>query len=391
MSKTYDAIIIGAGIMGCCTAHELGRRGLSVAVLEKGHIGEGPTGDSLAIIRQHYSNRLTARMAYYGVRVFREFEDRIGGDCGFHQSGFIVLSSESNRKGLESNLAIQKEIGIDTRIISSEELIDLVPGIQLRSGLIAAFEAESGYADAVLTVKAYASSAKQYRVEVFEETEVTGISFSREKVSGVQTSGGEFVAPVVVNCAGAWGARIAAMIGQDIPIDACRTQVSIFSKPDSMMSEFPVVIDFSNGSFIRPYSEESVFGGLVEATESDAVVDPDNYERRADADFLNKVLERLRETWPDLKDSISIDGYASLYAITPDWHPIIDEVPAGSGFFICSGFSGHGFKLAPAVAQMTADMILLESDPMFDHQAFRLSRFHENDSVEGIYKYSILG
>jgi len=391
MSKTYDAIIIGAGIMGCCTAHELGRRGLSVAVLEKGHIGEGPTGDSLAIIRQHYSNRLTARMAYYGVRVFREFEDRIGGDCGFHQSGFIVLSSESNRKGLESNLAIQKEIGIDTRIISSEELIDLVPGIQLRSGLIAAFEAESGYADAVLTVKAYARSAKQYRVEVFEETEVTGISFSREKVSGVQTSGGEFVAPVVVNCAGAWGARIAAMIGQDIPIDACRTQVSIFSKPDSMMSEFPVVIDFSNGSFIRPYSEESVFGGLVEATESDAVVDPDNYERRADADFLNKVLERLRETWPDLKDSVSIDGYASLYAITPDWHPIIDEVPAGSGFFICSGFSGHGFKLAPAVAQMTADMILLESDPMFDHQAFRLSRFHENDSVEGIYEYSILG
>lgn len=391
MSKTYDAIIIGAGIMGCCTAHELGRRGLSVAVLEKGHICEGPTGDSLAIIRQHYSNRLTARMAYYGVRVFREFEDRIGGDCGFHQSGFIVLSSESNRKGLESNLAIQKEIGIDTRIISSEELIELVPGIQLRSGLIAAFEAESGYADAVLTVKAYASSAKQYRVEVFEETEVTGISFSREKVSGVQTSGGEFVAPVVVNCAGAWGARIAAMIGQDIPIDACRTQVSIFSKPDGMMSEFPVVIDFSNGSFIRPYSEESVFGGLVEPTESNAVVDPDNYERRADADFLNKVLERLRETWPDLKDSVSIDGYASLYAITPDWHPIIDEVPAGSGFFICSGFSGHGFKLAPAVAQMTADMILLESDPMFDHQAFRLSRFHENDSVEGIYKYSILG
>ncbi len=391
MSKTYDAIIIGAGIMGCCTAHELGRRGLSVAVLEKGHIGEGPTGDSLAIIRQHYSNRLTARMAYYGVHVFREFEDRIGGDCGFHQSGFIVLSSESNRKGLESNLAIQKEIGIDTRIISSEELIDLVPGIQLRSGLLAAFEAESGYADAVLTVKAYASSAKLYRVEVFEETEVTGISFSREKVSGVQTSGGEIEAPVVVNCAGAWGARIAAMTGHDIPIDACRTQVSIFSKPDGMMSEFPVVIDFSNGSFIRPYSEESVFGGLVEPTESDAVVDPDNYERRADADFLNKVLERLRETWPDLKDSASIDGYASLYAITPDWHPIIDEVPAGSGFFICSGFSGHGFKLAPAVAQMTADMILHESDPMFDHQAFRLSRFHENDSVEGIYKYSILG
>ncbi|MCZ6705349.1 MAG: FAD-binding oxidoreductase [Bacteroidetes bacterium] len=391
MTNTYDAILIGGGIMGCCTAHELGQRGLSVAVLEKGRIGDGPTGDSVAIIRQHYSNRLTARMAHYGVRVFHEFEDRIGESCGFRQSGFVVLTSESNRTGLESNLALQREIGIDTRIISSEDLSDLVPEMNPQPDLIAAFESESGYADACMTVKAYTNSVKRQGADLFEDTEVTDIYFSGERVSGVRTSSGDFQAPVVVNCAGAWGARIAAMTGHVIPIESCRTQVAVLSKPKGFRSEFPVVIDFSNGSYIRPHSRESIFGGLVDPTEANAVVDPDNYKKSVDADFLDHVSDRLAETWHGLNESDSVGGYASLYAITPDWHPIVDEVPADSGFYICSGFSGHGFKLAPAVGQMIADMILEESNPLFDHRAFRLSRFDENDSVVGIYKFSILG
>jgi len=91
MPRTYDAILIGAGIMGCSTAFELAGRGMSVAILEKGRLGAGPTGESSAIIRQHYSNELTARMAHYSLRIFQEFEDRIGEDCGFKETGFIAL------------------------------------------------------------------------------------------------------------------------------------------------------------------------------------------------------------------------------------------------------------------------------------------------------------
>jgi glycine/D-amino acid oxidase-like deaminating enzyme len=84
-------------------------------------------------------------------------------------------------------------------------------------------------------------------------------------------------------------------------------------------------------------------------------------------------------------------GYASLYAITPDWHPIIDEVPSGSGFFVCSGFSGHGFKLGPAVGVMVADLITAESAPEFDSRAFRLDRYALGKEVRGEYEYSIVG
>jgi sarcosine oxidase subunit beta len=84
-------------------------------------------------------------------------------------------------------------------------------------------------------------------------------------------------------------------------------------------------------------------------------------------------------------------GYASLYGITPDWHPLIDELIPGSGLYVCAGFSGHGFKLAPAAGVMAADMITGADNPTFDANMFRLSRFAEGDEVRGQYEYSIAG
>jgi glycine/D-amino acid oxidase-like deaminating enzyme len=92
-----------------------------------------------------------------------------------------------------------------------------------------------------------------------------------------------------------------------------------------------------------------------------------------------------------MENSRIANGYASLYAITPDWHPIIDEVPTDSGFYICSGFSGHGFKLGPAVGLMVADLVVDNEDPVFDPTLFTFGRFREENMVSGQYEYSIVG
>lgn len=89
MAQTFDVIVIGGGIMGCSTAFQLAQRGLSVALLEKKSIGEGPSGKSSAIIRQHYSNELTARMAFHSLQVFQNFAEVVGGECGFTQCGLF--------------------------------------------------------------------------------------------------------------------------------------------------------------------------------------------------------------------------------------------------------------------------------------------------------------
>jgi sarcosine oxidase subunit beta len=391
MSSTYDVIIVGAGIMGCSTAFQLAKRGLKVALVEKENIGEGPTGRSSAIIRQHYSNELTARMALYSLRVFQDFEERVGGECGFRQTGFVVMVEAKDRAGLEANIALQRRVGIQTELLQPEALREIMPGVETADLVVVAYEPESGYADPYLTVNAYAQAARRFGVTLLQNTEVAGIRFQGDRVVGVETTKGRLDAPQVLNCAGAWGARVARMAGVEVPINSCRVQVAFFRRPPDHEAPHPVVADFINATYFRSETGSLTLVGLVDPAEADAVVDPDNYNEGTDFDFILDVGERLVRRYPAMERSDSAGGYASLYAITPDWHAIVDEVPADSGFFICSGFSGHGFKLGPAVGVMVADMLTGESDPEFDPHLFRLRRFAEDDPVRGQYEYSIVG
>ncbi len=391
MSKNFDVLIIGAGIMGCSTAFQLAKRGLRVAVLEKGQIGDGSTGKSSAIIRQHYSNELTARMALYSLRVFQHFEKEVGGECGFHRTGFLALVSAKDQAGLEANVALQQRVGIQTELLSADGMAALMPGLETNDLVAAAYEPESGYADPYLTVHAYANGAKRHGARFFLRTEVTGIRFVDGKVVGVETSQGAFHAPQVVNCGGPWGARVAKLAGVDAPINSCRVQVAFFRRPPGHEAEHPVVVDFARASYFRPETGGLTLAGLVDPAEGDAVVDPDDFKESVDIPFVLDVGELLVQRYPALEESQSTGGYAALYAITPDWHPIVDEMPRGSGFFLCAGFSGHGFKLGPAVGLMMADLITGESDPLFDPHIFRLSRYAENAPVRGQYEYSIAG
>ncbi len=391
MARTYDVVIIGAGIMGCSTAYQLAKRGLKVAVLEKTTIGAGSTGKSSAIIRQHYSNEVTARMALSSLRVFQQFKDQVGGECGFTQTGFIVLTPAKDVDGLRQNVAMQQSLGIRTELLAKEDVLESWPMLEVADLMAAAYEPESGYADPNLTVNSYAEATKRIGGDLHLETKVTGLRSTGGVISGVDTSAGAFDAPVVINCAGPWGAAVARLAGVEAPINSCRVQVAFFRRPAGHERAHPVVADFSNGAYWRNETGGLTLVGLIDPSEEKAVVDPDRYREKIDLDFVRDAGERLVKRFPEMERSESTGGYAALYAITPDWHPVIDEVPPGSGFYLCSGFSGHGFKLGPAVGLMTADMVTGVETPGLDRQLFRLSRFREAAPVRGRYEYSIVG
>jgi sarcosine oxidase, subunit beta len=391
MAKTFDVIIIGGGIMGCSTALQLARRGLNVALLEKDTIGAGPTGKSSSIIRQHYSNELTARMALYSLGVFQDFENQVGGECGFTQTGFVALAPKSDRHGLEANVALQQKVGIQTELLSAEELQKMVPGLATSDIVLAAYESQSGYADPYLTVTSYAQAARRTGTSVFQETAVTSIEFSGGRVSGVKTTSGAFAASVVINATGAWAAQVAGLAGVELPIRSCRVQVAFFRRPVGYESPHPVVADFINATYFRSETGQLTLVGLIDPSEADAIVDPDHFNQGMDDEFVMAAGNGLVSRYPAMEQGQLTGGFASLYAITPDWHPIIDEIPAGSGLYICSGFSGHGFKLGPAVGLMMADLVTGQPDPNFDPYLFRFGRFAEEDPVRGQYEYSIVG
>ncbi len=391
MEKAYDVIIVGAGIMGCATAYELAKRGIHVLVIEKGQLGETSSGKSSAIIRQHYSNTTTARMALHSLRVFQDFKQRVGGESGFTETGFLALTSAKDFEGLKANVALQQSVGIQTEVLSLESLQERWPAIVTKGLMAAAYEPEAGYADPYLTLSSYMKAARQHGVTFVFESMVTGIRLAGGKVQGVETTADTFDAPAVVNCAGAWGAPVARLAEVELPINSCRVQVTFFRRPPEHEQAHPVIADFVHGVYWRSETGNLTLIGLIDPEEANAVVDPDSYNEGIDLDFVAEVGERLVQRFPGMETSLNTGGYAALYGITPDWHAVIDEPQSGSGFYVCAGFSGHGFKLGPAVGLMTADMITGKETPGMDRRMFRLSRFVEDDPVRGKYEYSIVG
>jgi sarcosine oxidase subunit beta len=168
-------------------------------------------------------------------------------------------------------------------------------------------------------------------------------------------------------------------------------QAAFFRRPSPYKDSHPVVADFVHAVYWRAETGNLTLVGLIDPEEENYIVDPDAYNEKVDFDFIADAGERLVKRFPGLEESESAGGFAALYAITPDWHPIIDEMIEGSGLYVCAGFSGHGFKLGPAVGLMTADMVTSVKTPGMDRYLFRRTRYEEGKPIQGQYEYSIVG
>ena len=155
LPRRADAVIIGGGVIGCSIQYHLARLGVADTVLlERRVLGAGSTGRSQAICRMHYSNPVTAELARQSLSVFANFGDAVGGQSGFVRTGYLVVVKESDRAGLERNVAMLQELGIDTAQVSNDDVAHLAPSIRLYDGELAAWEPNSGYANPHLVTDA---------------------------------------------------------------------------------------------------------------------------------------------------------------------------------------------------------------------------------------------
>lgn len=391
MNPTADAVIIGGGVIGASAAYRLARLGLRVVLVEKRFLGAGSTGKSSAVVRQHYSNETTIRMAVYSLRVFQNFAESVGGEAGFVQTGFAMLSGERDRAGLEAVVALQQQLGVNARMISADQVRALDPALNMDQIVAAAYEPEGGYADPTGTTLAFADAAKRLGAEIWQETRAERVLMEHGHVVGVATTRGDIATPRAVNCANAWAPDIARTIGLELPIWAERHQIATFQQTPPNERPRLTAGDMVNQFYYRPEGKLLTLVGTLDA--GPRVETPDAYNEGADDDFVADYGERLMRRYPTMERSFVKRGYAGLYAVTPDWHPIIDEAPEGSGFVIAAGFSGHGFKLAPAVGVMIADLVTRVQTPTggLERSLFRLARFGEHADVARKYAYGVVG
>ena len=386
MTQTADVVIIGGGVTGCSIAYHLVQRGVrDVVVIEKSFLASGATGKSSACVRQHYTTPETCRMVLKSLRFFETFAERTGGrSTSFVQVGYLLGVDDRLRKQMEASVDLQRLVGIDSRLVTPEEMREIEPRVRVDDFVAGCYEPEAGYADPSGTTQGFAGAARDGGARVLEQTEVLGVTRAGGRVTGVRTSRGEISARVVVNAAGTWGDRIGRMAGVDVPITVCRHKIAFFARPASAASPHPLVYDFVKNIYTRPETGGLTLVGPLDSNEFNDRADPDRYREGLSFEETADAMERAVHRFPVMEHGEVAKGYAGCFDVTPDWHPIIDESPIG-GFYLAVGFSGHGFKLSPAVGDMTARLVAEGKQPGDDVDAFRLSRFAEGKPIRGTY------
>ena len=384
--KTADVVIVGGGVTGCSIAYHLTRRGLrNVVVLEKRFLASGATGKSSACVRQHYSTPETCRMVLQSLRFFETFADRTGGrTASFVRVGYLLGVDDRLRKPMEASVALQRSVGIDSRLITPAEMQAIEPRVRVDDFVAGCYEPEAGYADPSQTTQGFAGAAREAGARILEDTEVLGLTTAAGRITGVRTSAGDIAAPAVINAAGTWGDRIGRMAGVDIPLTVCRHKISFFTRPPGATSPHPLVYDFVKNIYTRPETGGLTLVGPLDAEELHDRADPDRYNEGVTFDETVDAIERAAHRFPVMEGGEVAKGYAGCFDVTPDWHPILDESPVG-GFYLAVGFSGHGFKLSPAVGDLVARLVVDGKRPGDDVHAFRLSRFAEGKPIRGTY------
>ena len=386
MAMTADVVIIGGGATGASTAYHLAKRGVkNVVLVEKQFLASGPTGRSSACVRQHYSTPETCRLVLKALRFFERFEEHTGGrTAGFVRTGYLLGVDDRLRKAMETSVQLQQSQGIDSRLITPTEARAIEPRLAIDDLTAACYEPEAGYADPAQTTAGFAGAAREMGLRVMEETSVTGIRVDGGRVSAVETSRGPIETRTVLNAAGTWAHHLGRTVGVDLPITVCRHKIALVGWPADARGPHPMVYDFVTNIYTRPETGNMILVGPLDSEELDDRADPDAYREGLNFDEKTDLLMRAATRFPVLERAAVEKAYAGCFDVTPDWHPIIDAT-GPEGFHVAAGFSGHGFKLSPAIGDMVAKLIADGRKPEDDVHAFRLSRFAEGKPIRGTY------
>jgi sarcosine oxidase subunit beta len=384
MTNFFDAIIIGAGVHGASLAYHLALRGVKPLVLEKSFVAAGATGRSSGLVRMHYDLEPEARLAYLSFSYFRDWSEKVGGQCGYTCTGFLQLVSADQVEALKANVAIQQRIGINTRLVTASEVQGLAPMLATDDVVLAAYEPESGYADPTLTASSLVRAAQAGGAVFMQDCRVTALQVSGGRVQGVVSSRGNFSAPVVVNAAGPWSNEICRMAGVDLPLGTWRHDVLFVKRPPQLKDPHLTVIDFPNLVYFRPEGLDLTLVALEDGNPLNE--SPHGNVNRARPGFVEAAIERICRRVPLMEHAHVHSDHSGYDSITPDQHPVLG--PAGpDGFFLDTGFSGTGFKISPATGLCMSEWILDGKPSTVDLTIFSPARFAQGRQIRGEHAY----
>lgn len=396
MTETADIVIIGAGIIGMNAALQLARRNAGkIVVLEKGNgPGEGSTGASSAVCRYKYTRAETLALARDGINAYQNWSEYLGlADpvAEFHRHG-VLWFSDGRPDWPDEDVKRLASFGVRAEALDDRSLRERFPALnpclippdfatgephRCRGGGRHLLELDGGYFDPVDAVQDLVRAARAHGVDVRFRSAVTGVDVDTGKVRGVRLKSGEAIAcEALISASGPWCNFIFAAVGltSPWPLKPTRIQIVHVDRPAEVAGDIPVSVDIGGGIYFRTQNrgQQIIVGSVREEDEQETVENPDDYAKYIDDEFAQRVLHALHHKIPALAYRGAVRGYSGLYTVNQtDVHPIVGKTPI-AGFYVANGFSGHGFKLAPAIGSLLAQAITgarvsfdTEVDPVF--------------------------
>jgi len=390
----FDVVVVGGGSTGCSIAYHLCKEGAGkVALVEREYVAWGQTGRSTAVVRLHYSTPQVAKMALISWEFLRDMPDKLGKPSGFKAVGFAIMVDEHDIEGLRKNVEMQKSIGINTKLISPEELKEIMPYLRVDDLAGAAYEPESGYADPVITAQSLAEAAKELGCEIMAKTEVIGFEVKGSRIEKVKTTRGDIQADYIVNATGVWTNTLNKMLGLELPVEVVKEEIVIWKRPDKLSGEHPVIGDLPNDYYMRPFGDTQTYMGSINPRLETRAVEPSafNLDERVGIETFRAYGEKVVRRIPDMAEAGAAGGWIGLYDITPDWHPIIGKSEKIENLVHAVGLSGHGFKLCPAIGQTVAEIILKNGKTtIVEPEFFSEKRFKTGKLIGTSYAYGVI-
>ena len=378
LKDRYDVVIIGGGVHGLATAYYLTQMGVrNIAVLEARYIGFGGSGRNTAILRSNY--RTPEGIAFYdhSVKLYEQLAAELDFNVMFSQHGHLTLAhNQRGVLGLRERANTNQLMGVDSRLIYPPEIKQLVPDMNVfghqRFPILAALHHPPGGIirhDAV--VWAFARGADRGGAHIHQLTEVTDIEVVDSRVQSVITNRGRIKTDTVVNATAGYASTICDMIDLKIPLETHPLQACVTEPLKPFLNSVIV------SATLHIYVSQTDRGELVLGAEVD---DYSSYSLRGTLPFVESAATHLLELFPFLANVNVLRQWAGLCDMTPDYSPIMGNVPDVKGFYLTVGWGTYGFKAGPASGKRMAEHIATGQTPEL-LKPFALQRYYEDRLV----------
>lgn len=359
--ENFDAIIIGAGSVGVPTVFFLAKAGLKVLVLDnKPSLGQASNKAAIGGIRATHSDPSKAWLCQRSLQIFSTWKEEYGDEIEWKKGGYVyAVYRKEDESSLKALLVKQKSWKMNIDWLDANALLDVIPDLNPVDLLGGTFSPDDGHASPLLSLFAFYKHALAHNAKFHFNEAVTGFTKQNGKITGVQTTNGQYSSNIIINAAGAWAGELGKLAGVSIPINPESHEAGITEPIRTFMD--PMIVD------IRPMGITSNFYFYQHATGQILFCySPEppiqGFDTRVTSDFLPTAAQRLLALIPRLQNIRVRRTWRGLYPMTPDGSPFLGSVADTPGMILAAGMCGQGFMLGPGVGELLAASIIGSAD-----------------------------